>query len=161
LLLVVQVLHFNRQNLVLSNAFGPTVSKVYGWFGVTLTPRWDLSAYSVKQMGAEAEGGTGTQLRVRLSLKNESTRVQPLPLLRLTLQDRFGNAVATRDLEPRDYLPTAAAGLRLLEPDQRIDAELQVVDPGRAAFGFEVDACLRAEGGAIGCSNDARRRTTG
>jgi predicted Zn finger-like uncharacterized protein len=156
-----QVLHFNRHSLVLNNSVGPAVSTVYGWFGVTLIPRWDLTAYSVKQLGAEAEGGESTRLRVRLSLQNVSQRVQPLPLLRLTLQDRFGNAVATRDLTPPEYLPSAAADLRLLEPDQRIDAELHVVDPGRSAFNFEVDACLRGEGGAIGCSNDIRRRTAG
>lgn len=161
LLLVIQVIHFNRQSLVLNGALGPAVSAVYGWFGATPAPRWDLTAYSVKQLGAEAEGGEGTQLRVRLSLQNESQRVQPLPLLRLTLQDRYGNAVATRDLEPRDYLPARASGQRLLEPDQRIDAELHVIDPGRAAIGFEIDACLRGESGAIGCANDARRRTAG
>jgi predicted Zn finger-like uncharacterized protein len=160
-LLAIQVLHFNRQNLVLNNTFGPAVSTVYGWFGVALTPRWDLTAYSVTQRGAEAEGSEGTQLRVRLSLQNGSQRVQPLPLLRVTLQDRYGNAVATRDLEPREYLPAGARDQRLLEPDQRIDAELHVIDPGRAAIGFEIDACLRAEGGAIGCANDARRRTAG
>ncbi len=84
---------------------GPALATVYGWFGVSLTPRWDLTAYSVKQLGADVEGGEGSRLRVRLSLQNDSQRVQPLPLLRLTLQDRYGNAVATRDLEPRDYLP--------------------------------------------------------
>jgi predicted Zn finger-like uncharacterized protein len=161
LVLLLQILHFNRQDLVLSPSFGPLTSTVYGWFGATLTPRWDLNAYSVKQLGAEAEGGEGTRLRVRLSVQNDSDRVQPLPLLRLTLQDRYGNAVATRDLEPREYLPPRAAGQRLLEPDQRIDAELHVIDPGRAAIGFEIDACLRGEGGSIGCSNDARRRSPG
>jgi hypothetical protein len=30
-----------------------------------------------------------------------------------------------------------------------------------AAIGFEIDACLRGEGGAIGCANDARRRAPG
>jgi len=158
LLLLIQIVHSNRQSLVLSHGVGPLVSQIYGWFGVTLVPRWDLTAYNVKQLGAEAEGGEGTRLRVRLSLQNESVRVQPLPLLRLTLQDRYGNAVATRDLEPREYLPPAVQDQRLLEPDQRIDAELQVIDPGRAAIGFEIDACLRAEGGTIGCANDARRR---
>jgi predicted Zn finger-like uncharacterized protein len=161
LALVLQVLHFNRQSLVLNESVGPAVSAVYGWFGVALVPRWDLSAYSVKQLGADAEGGEGTKLRVRLSLQNDSSRVQPLPLLRLTLQDRYGNAVATRDLEPRDYLPARAANDRLLEPDQRIDAELHVIDPGKAAIGFEIDACLRGESGAIGCANDARRRSAG
>jgi hypothetical protein len=81
-----------------------------------------------------------------------------LPLLRLTLQDRYGNAVATRDLEPADYLPKRVTNQRLLEPDQRIDVELNVVDSNKAAIGFEIDACLRGEGGAIGCANEARRR---
>ena len=103
----------------------------------------------------------GRQLRVRLSVQNESSRVQPLPLLRLTLQDRFGKAVATRDLEPAEYLPKRVTTQRMLEPDQRIDVELHVVDSNKAAIGFEIDACLRGEGGVIGCSNDARRRTAG
>ena len=161
LVLVLQLLHHNRQSLALSPTLGPTASKVYGWFGVVLVPRWDLTAYSVKQLGADAEGTDGTRLRVRLSVHNESSRVQPLPLVRLTLRDRYGNAVATRDLEPRDYLPQRVADQRLLEPDQRIDAELHVIDPGKAAIGFEIDACLRGEGGDIGCANEARRRAAG
>jgi predicted Zn finger-like uncharacterized protein len=159
--LLLQIVHFNRQDLVLNNTFGPQVSKVYGWFGVKLMPRWDLTAYSVKQLGAEAAGGEGTQLSVRLSLQNESDRVQPLPLVRLTLKDRFDNAVATRDLDPAEYLPRAVADQRLLEPRQRIDAEVRVIDPGKAAVGFEIDACLRAEDGGVGCANDARRRSAG
>jgi len=159
LTLVLQVLHYNRQSLALNPTFGPAASKVYGWFGVTLMPRWDLTAYSVKQLGADAEGAGGSQLRVRVSVQNESSRVQPLPLLRLTLQDRYGKAVATRDLEPAEYLPKRVTSQRMLEPDQRIDVELHVVDSNKAAIGFEIDACLRGEGGVIGCSNDARRRT--
>ena len=81
--------------------------------------------------------------------------------MRLTLKDRYNNAVATRDLEPSEYLPPRAAGLRLLDPNQRIDADLNVIDPGKAAVGFEIDACLRAENGTVGCANDARSRTTG
>ena len=161
LLLVLQILNVNRQALVLSPAFGQLASTVYGWFGVTVSPRWDLNSYTVKQLGAEADGGEGTRLRVRLSVQNDSDRVQPLPLLRLTLQDRYGNEVATRDLEPREYLPAGAADQRLLEPDQRIDAELHVIDPGKAAIGFEIDACLRGESGNIGCANDLRRRSAG
>jgi len=158
LALLLQVLHHNRHSLVLSPSLGRAVSTVYGWFGVTLTPRWDLTAYSVMQRGVEPDG---SRLRVRLSVQNDSDRVQPLPLVRLTLKDRYGNAVATRDLAPVEYLPPRASGQRLLEPDQRIDAELHVMDPGQAAVGFEIDACLRAENGTVGCANDARHRAAG
>jgi hypothetical protein len=90
-------------------------------------------------------------------VQNDSDRVQPLPLVRLTLTDRFDKPVATRDLQPREYLPPKIADRRLLEPNQRIDGELHVIDPGRAAVGFEIDACLRSENGQIGCANQLRR----
>ena len=156
LLLGLQIAHFNRQSLAVSPTFGPLASTIYGWFDVKLTPRWDLTAYSVRQLGAESEGVDGTRLRVRLSLHNESARVQPFPLLRLTLSDRFGNPVATRDLEPADYLPKKLAAERLLEPDQRVDAEIHVLDPAKSAMGFVIDACLRAQNGRIGCTAEAR-----
>ena len=155
LVLLLQIVHHNRQALVLSPSLGPMLSKMYGLFGVTLMPRWDLTAYSVMQRGVTPDG---TRLRVRLSVQNDSDRVQPLPLVRLTLKDRFGKPVATRDLTPADYLPPRAAGQRLLEPDQRIDAELHVMDPGQSAEGFEIDACLRAENGTVGCANDVRKK---
>ena len=56
--LLFQVAHHHRQNLVLSSSLGPIMSTVYGWFGVTLMPRWDLSAYSVTLLGAKTEGGS-------------------------------------------------------------------------------------------------------
>jgi len=158
IVLALQVLHHNRRSLVLNSTLGPLVSTVYGWFGVTITPRWDLTAYEVRQLGVEAQGSDGSRLRVRLSVQNDSDRVQPLPLVRLTLTDRFDKPVATRDLEPKEYLPPKIADRRLLEPNQRIDGELHVIDPGRAAVGFEIDACLRSESGQIGCANQVRRR---
>ena len=94
-------------------------------------------------------------------MHNDSTRVQPLPLLRLTLQDRFGNAVATRDLEPRDYLPRRAADQRCSSPISASMPKCTSSIPGKAASGFEIDACLRGESGRIGCANEARRRAAG
>ena len=160
LVLVGQVVHFNRHSLVLDNSVGPLISRVYGWFNATPVPRWDLSAYDVRLRSVEAEGGEGSPLLVRLSVHNKSDRVQPLPLLRLTLLDRFSNPVATRDLEPTEYLSRSRTD-RLIEPDDRIDTEVRVVDPGRAAEGYIIDACLRGESGNVGCAADVRSSTAG
>ena len=120
-------------------------------------PRWDLTAYTVKQLGAEAEGGEGTRLRVRLSLQNGSERVQPMPLAAAHPPGPYGNAVATRDMEPSRLParngPTAAA--RAGPAHRRRAARDR---PGQGRIGFEIDACLRADSGSIGCANDARRR---
>jgi hypothetical protein len=133
---------------------------LYGLFGVQLGPTYDAAAYDVRQLGAEAEPGDATRLIVRASVRNAGTRAQPMPLLRLTLQDRYGNPVATRDLQPAEYVPAASKALTMLAADQRIDTEVRVVDPGRSAVGFEIDACLANASGTLTCSNDARRRAT-
>jgi hypothetical protein len=95
---------------------------------------------------------------VRASIKNAAQQPQPLPLLRVTLQDRFGNRIAARDVAPRFYLPHAMPASSFLSGGQRIDAEMGFVDPGADAVGFEIDACLPASGGGVSCANDASVR---
>ncbi len=157
-LLLGQCVHHSRDALASSSVWSGAITKLYGVFGKTLEPRWNVGAYEVRQLGAETEGSDASRLIVRASVRNAAPRAQPIPLLRLTLQDRYGNAVATRDLEPREYLPATISSAKSLAADQRVDAEIRVVDPGRSAIGFEVDACLRSAAGIVTCSNDARRR---
>jgi len=95
---------------------------------------------------------------VRASIKNASPQAQPLPLLRVTLQDRFGNRIAARDVAPRFYVPRTMPETSFLAGGQRIDAEMGFIDPGANAVGFEIDACLPASGGGITCANDLAAR---
>jgi hypothetical protein len=74
-----------------------------------------------------------------------------MPLLRLVLQDRFGGTLGMRDIGPADYLPGEGEP-GLLEPGQRADALIRIVDPGAEAVGFELDVCLPADGG-VRCAN--------
>ncbi len=98
---VLQVLHLQPPEPGAQRRVRPRSSAtVYGWFGATLVPRWDLTAYSVKQLGAEAEGGERLATS-RTAFGAERAARAAAAVLRLTLQDRFGKAVATRDLEPR------------------------------------------------------------
>ena len=36
------------------------------------------------------------------------------------------------------------------------DAQIEVVDPGKEAVGFELDVCLQQKGVGVVCSNDRR-----
>jgi hypothetical protein len=157
-LLLAQLVHQSRHTLAASETWGKPIRKLYGAFGVTLAPDWNVAAYDVRQLGAEAEPGDATRLVVRASVRNAATRAQPMPLLRLTLQDRYGKAIATRDLQPAEYLPEASRSLTELGADQRLDTEIRVVDTTRGAVGFEIDACLPSASGVLVCANDARRR---
>ena len=157
LLLAAQIVHHYRHDLAAGDRLYRPLTTLYAALGVSLVPRWNLAAYDVRQLGASADNTNAGQITVRASIKNTAKHAQPLPLLRVTLQDRFGNRIAARDVSPKSYLPSAIPASSFLSAGQRIDAEMAFVDPGSNAVGFEIDACLPAPGGSIACANDSVR----
>ena len=153
-LLVAQIIHHDRHDLVRRPTIGPILQRIYGALGAELSPEWNLKAYQVRQWGAAAAPGTAGTLRVRASVVNTADHAQPLPLLRLSLADLAGSRVGVRDFEPREYLPAATSGDRMLAAGRRIDAEVVIVDPGKDAVGFEIDVCLRDDEHRVNCAND-------
>src|SRR6266513_2983271 len=158
LLLLAQIVNHYRDELAATTRFHRTITALYASLGVRLAPHWDLRAYEVHQLGASVEPASAGLITVRASVKNAAAQPQPLPVLRVTLQDRFGNRIAARDVAPPMYLPHATPGSAFLSAGQRIDAEMGFVDPGANAVGFEIDACLPASGGEVTCANDAIAR---
>jgi hypothetical protein len=151
LLLVVQVVHQNREWLA-HGPFGAGMRALYGAMGAPLTVPANLSAYQLRQWGVTGDPDANGTLKVRASILNTAAQLQPYPLLRVTLADRFGKGIGARDFEPSEYVgkPTA----RLLAPGERVDATLQILDPGKNAEGFEIDVCLRSADHRITCAND-------
>jgi Protein of unknown function (DUF3426) len=156
LILLVQIVHHYRHDLATNSTLNGPLTGIYAVLGIPIVPHWDLGSYEVRQLGASTAGEN--RIRVAASVKNIGHQAQPLPLLRVTLQDRFGNRVASQDVAPQSYLPRAIPSSSLLSSGQRIDAEMTFVDPGANAVGFEIDACLPAAGGGIACASDAPRR---
>jgi predicted Zn finger-like uncharacterized protein len=155
--LVAQLTHHYRQDLARDTNLGPVVRDVYARLGRPLAPDWDLAAFEVRQWGAgdAAPAGEGA-MTVRASLRNGAAFAQPLPLLRLELEDRFGDTVARRDFEPAEYLDDAAQASRLLAPGAQAGAALDVVAAGPDAVGYRLDVCLRDEIGAVRCAQSPR-----
>ena len=151
LLFAAQVVHSKRDDLVRSPSLGPVIAGTYAFFGLSLLSPTDLSAYELRQWGAANDPKEANRLLLRASIYNRATYAQPFPLLRLVLQDRFGGTLGMRDIEPADYLPGSGAP-GMLQPGDRADAEIRIVDPGVEAVGFEMDICLPADGG-VRCAN--------
>ncbi|HEX3604015.1 MAG TPA: zinc-ribbon and DUF3426 domain-containing protein [Steroidobacteraceae bacterium] len=152
LLLLVQIVHQNRDWLAAHAPLGGSLRALYSTMGAPVTPPANLSAYQLRQWGVTGDpAGAGT-LRVRASILNTAAQLEPYPLLRVTLANRFGGSIGTRDFEPTEYLgkPTA----KLLAPGERADATLDILDPGKSAEGFEIDVCLRASDRRVACAND-------
>ncbi len=145
LLLVVQIFHANRDWLAAKG------------IGVGLAPPANLSAYQLRQWGVTGDPGAKGALRVRASILNTAAQLQPFPLLRVTLANRFGSRIGTREFEPAEYLgkPT----VRMLAPGERVDATLDILDPGKDAEGFEIDVCLRGADHKVACAGDAAPQT--
>ena len=151
-LLIVQVVHHNREWLAAHAPLGGSLRALYSTMGTPVAPPANLSAYQLRQWGVTGDpAGDGT-LRVRASILNTAAQLEPYPLLRVTLANRFGGSIGTRDFEPFEYLgkPTA----KLLAPGERADATLDILDPGKSAEGFEIDVCLRGADRRVACAND-------
>jgi predicted Zn finger-like uncharacterized protein len=151
-LLLIQVVHQNREWLATHAPLGGSIRALYSTMGAPVAPPTNLSAYQLRQWGVTGDpAGDGT-LRVRASILNTAAQLEPYPLLRVTLANRFGGGIGTRDFEPSEYLgkPTA----KLLAPGERADATLDILDPGKSAEGFEIDVCLRGADRRVSCAND-------
>jgi predicted Zn finger-like uncharacterized protein len=155
ILLIAQAVNHYRDDLAVNTRLHRPLTAIYAAFGLALVPRWDLAAYEVHQLGASAPAQASGALTVRASVKNDAAQPQPLPLLRVTLLDRFGNRLASRDVPPRAYLVGTPATDTLLPAGERVDAQMAFVDPGRDAVGFEIDACLPTPSARVHCANDA------
>ncbi len=153
-LLALQAVNHWRDALAASPLWNAPLSRIYAALRVPLDPHWDLAAYDIRQQGAQSEPGDSHVILVRLSLANHAARAQPVPLLRLTLLDRFGKRLAWRDLTPAEYWPKGHAVRTFLAPDERIDSQVAVRDPGADSASFELDVCLRNARGAVHCAGD-------
>jgi len=151
--LALQIVNHYRDALAANPALRSPLTAVYSALGVKLAPRWNIHAYDVRQLGASVAGAPAGEIVVRASVKNSASRAQPLPVLRVTLQDRFGNRIAARDVLPGDYLPSSVPPSSLLAAGSRVDATMVFVDPGPQAVGFEIDACLRERSGEVACAH--------
>ena len=152
-LLAVQMVHHNREWLTAHAPFGSLLRSLYTTIGAPVSTPANLTAYQLRQWGVTGDPGADGTLKVRASILNTTAQLVPFPLLRVTLANRYGTRIGARDFEPSEYLgkPTA----RLLAPGERVDATLQIRDPGKDAEGFEIDVCLRTADRKIMCANDA------
>jgi hypothetical protein len=149
---VAQAAHHFRDQLATNPLFREPLTAFYARLGEPLDPPGDLRAYELRQWGAAAEASGGV-LRVRASILNRTDRSQLHPLLRVTLEDRFGGRLGQREFEPREYLPGRKAPAGPLAARGRADADLSIADPGTDAVGFALDVCLRHRG-RLTCASD-------
>ena len=121
-----------------------------------ITPNWDVQQYQIIDWVATAEPnsrGVGS-LKITARIQNRGPLRQPYPAVQLRLKDRWEKAVGSRMFTPAEYLPRDAPRERLMSPGETARAEIEVVDPGPDAYGFELDVCIEVEASLVTCGTD-------
>jgi hypothetical protein len=155
-MLVTQAIHFFRSDIAGHPTFGSAIVQAYGAVGIELTPNWDVQQYQIIDWVATAEPnarGIGS-LKITARIQNRGPQRQPYPAVQLRLKDRYEDAVASRMFMPAEYLPRDTPRERLMLPGETARAELEVVDPGPDAYGFELDVCIEVEASLVTCGTD-------
>ena len=153
--LALQLVNHYRAELVKQPSVGSLVQSAYAALGVVVLPRWDVRQYQILDWVASAaepsSGGIGS-LRITARIKNLGPEYQPYPDVNLRLKDRWDAAVGGRVFAPAEYL--AAAPRKLMAPGETARAQLELVDPGPDAYGFDLDVCVQIETHVLSCRND-------
>jgi predicted Zn finger-like uncharacterized protein len=151
-----QVVNHYRATLAGEPTLGPWVQRAYALIGVVVIPRWDVRQYEILDWVATAEPSTGSagSLKISARIQNRGRERQPYPSVQLRLKDRWEEAVGSRIFTPDEYLSHDAPHARLMSPGETANAEIEVVDPGPDAYGFELDVCIEVEANKLTCRND-------
>jgi len=151
-----QAIHHFRARLAGHPTFGPFVTAAYKKLGVEIAPSWNVHQYEIIDWVATAEPnerGLGS-LKITARIQNHGPLRQPYPAVQLRLKDRFESRVGGRMFTPAEYLPRGTPHERLMSPGETARAELEVVDPGPDAYGFELDVCVEVEASLVTCGTD-------
>ena len=151
-----QALHHSRASLARHPTFGPWITGAYNMLGVEIAPSWDVHQYEIIDWVATAQPNTRGlgSLKITARIQNHGPLRQPFPAVQLRLKDRFEAAVGSRMFVPAEYLSRDTPHARLMSPGETARAEIEVVDPGPDAYGFELDVCIEVEASLVTCGND-------
>jgi predicted Zn finger-like uncharacterized protein len=150
-----QLVHAERGALARDPAVGPALVEAYQRLGLPIVEPTDLAALAVTRAEVTSHPLYDSVLFITASVTNEARFAQPLPLLRVRLDDRWGEPVGVRMFTPQEYLRTPQPDGRA-RPGRSYAVALEVVDPGNEAVGYALVPCLPA-GGSIVCLGDDPR----
>jgi predicted Zn finger-like uncharacterized protein len=152
----VQIANHYRSALAANPAFGSWTERAYSLVGIAVVPRWDVRQYEILDWVANAEPNTRGvgSLKISARIQNRGSRQQPYPKVQLRLKDRWEKAVGSRVFAPSEYLSHDAPHAALMAAGETARAEIELVDPGPDAYGFELDVCIEVEAATLTCRGD-------
>ena len=141
----------NPVSLAASPSWGQRIRSVYGALGKELYPDWNLDSYRISGSEAVAGRTEPTALDIIANIRINSDEDVGMPMIRVSLRDRWANPVASRVFAPAEYLRDFATWPSLVSPGTTLPIEISVADPGADAQGYVVDICLPRRKSGLQC----------
>lgn len=146
--LLLQGIHHFRNALAVAPVIGSAVSAVYSGIGVPIVEAVDPENFAIVNWVATAQDAS---LAISTGVRNTSDTALPYPMLSLELTDRWEETIGARVFTPDEYMSTRLSRNARIRPSTTVTAQLQLVDPGPDAYGFEVDICVAVSATQMRC----------
>ncbi len=116
---------------------GPMAADACRLLGCKITPLEDVGLIDLEEAQVAPHPKFDNALRVKATLVNRASYVQPYPLLEVTLSDNSGAVLARRVFRPDEYLngQQKAGGM---PPQVAIRVSFDITSPDRRAVGYEI-----------------------
>ena len=151
LVLVMQLLHRQRDELATNPALTEALQRSYAALGIPLWPAWNLRAYQLRNSEAVADRSSPGALDILARIAVVGDERVGLPFVRVTLRDGLSRPLGSRVFPPAEYLGKNPRPREPVSPGTLIPVEISLKDPGRDAQGFDVDVCVMSRRDGMIC----------
>jgi len=156
--LALQVVHHFRTSLAQTPYAGDWLARAYALAGMPIPEDADPADFAIVDWVAAAQDSADSELNrleISTSIRNDSGKALAYPLLSLQLTDRWEKVIGARVFTPEEYLGAPLSRNARIAPGATLSAQLELVDPGPDAYGFEVDICIPVDSQNMRCKSDA------
>jgi len=151
LVLLLQLLHQNREMLATIPMFNKTVGALYRLVGKPLQPDWNIAGWRFEAR-RDAVNDENETLTIYSRLGNKYEQPLPYPLISVALTDRFEEVIGNRIFEPNEYLAEGIDPRKAVAAGNTFEAVLPVGTLTPEATGYKLNVCYRIEGGKLSCA---------
>ncbi|MBI3898176.1 MAG: DUF3426 domain-containing protein [Gammaproteobacteria bacterium] len=137
LLLAIQFVYFYRDEIAQVAQLKFAMTKFCSWLNCEIMPSRTQTTPELLQTTIAPHPRYANILRIRASLVNRADKVQPLPLMEVSLTGSDGALLARRSFGPNEYL-APPADMQSLTPNVAVHVLLEVSNPDSKASGYEI-----------------------
>lgn len=138
LILLVQIAIFRFDTLSKNLVYRPYYETACQVIGCQLPELIDTQKIRTTNLVVRSHPNKGQVLIIDAILINSANFSQPYPALKLEFSDLNNRLIASRDLQPGEYLRGELSGATQMPSNQPVQLSLAIVDPGDTAVNYQL-----------------------